>query len=82
MKKTIVKIIKENLAFDEKVTTDTKLNKLSVDSLSFINVLVTIEKTFHITFTDEELNMNNFKIVNDLIELIKRKISKNEKNNL
>lgn len=82
MNEIIINIIKDNLALKKDVNNKTNLNTLSIDSLSFINALVTIEEVFSITFKDEELNINNFKNVNDLINLIKRKVLENEKDSM
>ena len=82
MNEIIINIIKDNLALNEKVKDDTYLSNISLDSLSFITALVTIEEVFSITFTDEELNINNFKTVDDITCLVKRKVSKNEKDSM
>ena len=82
MKEIIVNIIKDNLAIKEEVKENTNLINLSLDSLSFINTLVTIEEVFSITFNDEELNINNFKNVSDLVNLVKRKVLENEKDSM
>ena len=82
MKEIIINIIKDNLALKEEVKDDTNLSNLSLDSLSFITALVTIEEVFSITFTDEELNINNFKTVDDITCLVKRKVLENEKDSM
>ena len=82
MKEIIFNIIKDNLALKEEVKESTNLINLSLDSLSFINTLVTIEEVFSITFNDEELNINNFKNVSDLANLVKRKVLENEKDSM
>ncbi len=82
MNEIIINIIKDNLALNEKVKDDTYLSNISLDSLSFITALVTIEEVFSITFTDEELNINNFKTVDDITCLVKRKVSENEKDSM
>ena len=74
MKEIIINIINDNLALKEEVKENTNLSNLSLDSLSFINALVTIEEVFSITFNDEELNIDNFKNVSDLVNLVKRKV--------
>ena len=73
MKEIIINIINDNLALKEEVKENTNLSNLSLDSLSFINALVTIEEVFSITFNDEELNIDNFKNVSDLVNLVKGK---------
>ena len=82
MKEIIINIIKDNLALKEEIKEDTNLSKLSLDSLSFITALVTIEEVFSISFTDEELNINNFKNVNDLINIVNKKVLENEKDSM
>lgn len=82
MKEIIINIINDNLALKEEVKENTNLSNLSLDSLSFINALVTIEEVFSITFNDEELNINNFKNVSDLVNLVKRKVLENEKDSM
>lgn len=82
MKEIIINIINDNLALKEEVKESTNLSNLSLDSLSFINALVTIEEVFSITFNDEELNIDNFKNVSDLVNLVKRKVLENEKDSM
>ena len=82
MKEIIINIINDNLALKEEVKENTNLSNLSFDSLSFINALVTIEEVFSITFNDEELNIDNFKNVSDLVNLVKRKVLENEKDTM
>lgn len=82
MKEIIINIINDNLALKEEVKENTNLSNLSLDSLSFINALITIEEVFSITFNDEELNIDNFKNVSDLVNLVKRKVLENEKDSM
>lgn len=82
MNEIIINIIKDNLALKEEVKESTNLINLSLDSLSFINTLVTLEEVFSITFNDEELNINNFKNVSELVNLVKRKVLENEKDSM
>lgn len=82
MKEIIINIINDNLALKEEVKENTNLSNISLDSLSFINALVTIEEVFSITFNDEELNIDNFKNVSDLVNLVKKKVLENEKDTM
>ena len=82
MNEIIINIIKDNLSLKEEVKENTNLNNLSLDSLSFINILVTIEEVFSVSFTDEELNIDNFNNVSDLVNLVKRKVLENEKDSV
>lgn len=46
-----------------------------VDSISMIQFIVEIEEEFNITFSNDELNDPDIKIVGKLIELVNSKIS-------
>ena len=71
MNDTIIKLIKNKVLFDEKVNLNTKLTDLSLDSLSFIELLLEIEEMYKIEFNDSSLYIDNYKTVNDLINKIK-----------
>lgn len=73
----IIKIIKKNCALDDDVTFDSKFFELSIDSLSFISVIVEIEECFGIDCGDG-LVMSEYETVGDLIKFSEGKI--NEKN--
>ena len=68
MKEKIIKIIQEECALDEEIFEDTKLEILSLDSLSFIEAMVKIENEFDIEFDFEQTDMSNWDKVNDIIE--------------
>ncbi len=72
----ILKIIQENLAINQPIKIETKISQLSLDSLSFIQVLISLEDTFQIQFKDEELNIKKYHIVKDIIDKVKWKIKK------
>ena len=71
MNDTIIKLIKNKVLLDEKVNLNTKLTDLSLDSLSFIELLLEIEEMYKIEFNDSSLYIDNYKTVNDLINKIK-----------
>lgn len=50
-----------------------------VDSMSLIELIHFIEKTFRITITEEELDIDNFKTVNALTHFINIKINQDER---
>jgi acyl carrier protein len=60
-----------------KITKD-KVNinfkKLGIDSLGMLNIIVMIEKLFHITIFDEEFE--KFTNINDIINYIEKKVNK------
>lgn len=71
MNDTIIKLIKNKVLFDENVNLNTNLTDLSLDSLSFIELLLEIEEMYKIEFNDSSLYIDNYKTVNDLINKIK-----------
>lgn len=71
MNDTIIKLIKNKVLIDEKVNLNTKFTDLSLDSLSFIELLLEIEEMYKIEFNDSSLYIDNYKTVNDLINKIK-----------
>lgn len=71
MNDNIIKLIKNKVLLDENVNLNTKLTDLSLDSLSFIELLLEIEEMYKIEFNDSSLYIDNYKTVNDLINKIK-----------
>jgi Acyl carrier protein len=58
----------------EKVTMESSLtNDLLIDSLSFIRVIVELEKDFHFKFDNEDMIIEMFPKVMDLAQYIKLK---------
>lgn len=56
------------------ITLDSKLVDLGLDSLDKAEILISIEETFDFEFNEEE--MEKISSVNDLVVLIKAKVSK------
>ena len=78
MKDKIIQIIKDACALEEEVKENSDLKTLSLDSLSFVEMLVNIENEFEIEFEDEELNFFDWENVSDLINAVKEKINAKE----
>ena len=72
MQGKIIDIIKSNCALDENITIDTKISDLSLDSLSFISIIVEIESLFNIEFDIETLDIKTWNTVGDIIEYVMR----------
>lgn len=70
----IVGLIKEACALNEEVTYETELEFISLDSLTFVGVLVEMEKLFDIEFELDELNIANWKTVGDICQSVEGKI--------
>ncbi len=69
----IIRIVREACALEEAVTAESRLRELSLDSLSFISALVQIEDETEIEFEIEELNMDGWETVGDLIKAVEEK---------
>ena len=69
----IIRIVRESCALEEAVTEDSRLGELSLDSLSFISALVQIEDETEIEFEIEELNIDGWETVGNLIKVVEEK---------
>ena len=69
----IIRIVREACALEEAVTAESRLKELSLDSLSFISALVQIEDETEIEFEIEELNMDGWETVGNLIKAVEEK---------
>lgn len=69
----IIRIVREACALEEAVTEDSRLKELSLDSLSFISALVQIEDETEIEFEIEELNIDGWETVGNLIKVVEEK---------
>ena len=58
MREKVCEFIKKHCALEEEVTEESKLRELSLDSLSFVQVVVDIEAEMGIEFEIEELNID------------------------
>lgn len=77
MEDKVLQIIKETCALkEESIINETELKDISLDSLSFISLIVNLEQEFNIEFEDEELNLYDYKTVKDILELVKEKCKK------
>lgn len=74
MKEKIIEIIRNACALEEKeITPQTEFSDLSLDSLSFIEVIVNIEREYEIEFNDEKLNIYDWKTVEDLSHYVEER---------
>ena len=80
MKEKIIEIIRNACALEEdNITLETRLQDISLDSLSFIECLVRVEEIFNIEFEAEELDMNGWETVGDILKEAERKIHENRR---
>ncbi len=75
MKARIIGIIREACALNEEVTEDSELKMLSLDSLSFVGVIVELESAFGITFDVDELTVMSWNTVGDIIKTVEERIN-------
>ena len=72
MKEKIIEIIRNACALEENdITLETKLQDLSLDSLSFIEAIVKIEQKFNIEFEIDQADLVYWNTVGDIILKVK-----------
>lgn len=72
MNEKIIEIIKKNCALDDEITIDSELKLLSLDSLTFVTILVEIEELYNIEFDIEKLDIKSWNTVIDLIKEVEK----------
>lgn len=80
LKEKIIEIIQSFCAVDEEVTYDSELGLLSLDSLSFVELMVTIEEEFGIEFEFDEINIASWNTVGDLVNKVEEKFNAEKEN--
>lgn len=75
---TILNIIKNSCALSDEVIQDTNFIDLSLDSLSFICIIIDLEEEFNIEFDIEKLDIRKWIKVSDLINSVEVMISEKE----
>lgn len=73
MKDKVIEIIKNACAIDEEVTIDSELELLSLDSLTFVGIIVELEEEFCVEFDFDEIEIADWKIVRDIINCLEKK---------
>lgn len=72
----IMELVRQSCALEEEnIRLDTKLNEISLDSLSFISLIVNLEQEFDMEFDDEELNIYDWETVQEIVNLVEEKIN-------
>ena len=75
MKDKVIEIIKNACAIDEEVTPESELKLLSLDSLSFVGIIVKLEEEFEVEFDLDELGVLDWKTVGDIITGVEDKLN-------
>lgn len=78
MKDRVVEIIRNACAIDEEVTLDSELKLLSLDSLTFVGIVVELEEEFGIEFELDELGVFDWKTVGDITNSVEEKVNEKE----
>ena len=65
-KKLLLELIKNACALEEDVYLESELASLSIDSLTFVGMLVEIEETFDVVFDIELMDIRKWEFVNDI----------------
>jgi len=56
------------------VAVDMSLNKLGIDSLGFVEILVFIEKTFKLQLIESDLTKKDFETIHSLATFVSKKL--------
>ena len=56
------------------ISADENLNRVGVDSVNFIQIIIGLEDNLHIVFDDEELLLDNLNTLNKLENVINQKL--------
>ena len=75
MKNRIMSIIRKACAIEEEVTIDSELKLLSIDSLTFVSIVVELEDEFGVEFEIDELDVFNWKTVKDIVDSVEDKLN-------
>ena len=75
MKNRIMSIIRNACAIEEEVTIDSELKLLSIDSLTFVSIVVELEDEFGVEFEIDELDVFNWKTVKDIVDSVEDKLN-------
>lgn len=71
------KIVGEDSVYNlDNIDNDTSLLSIGVNSLNVIKIIILLEEDFNISFEDEDIAMKNWKDINSIISVIKRRMNK------
>ncbi|MBD5526544.1 MAG: phosphopantetheine attachment site [Lachnospiraceae bacterium] len=73
MENNLIEYLKNNFSSDTEFTIDTPLLEENIlDSFGIIDLICYIENSFSIVIPDDEFDINNFKDINSIIQLIQK----------
>lgn len=71
----VINIIKDCVVEEQDITKETRIADLSLDSITFISIIVEIEERYNIEFDDEHMMMEIFTTINDLMEYVNKSMN-------
>lgn len=79
--KEVLNLVKAACADNDEIKGTANWKDLSIDSLSFVELIVETEDKFGIAFSDEELSIYTWETVNDFVNAVEKKLKEgtNEK---
>lgn len=80
MREEILAIIRDACALPEELSSESEWKDISLDSLSFIEVLVSVEQRFGIEFGPEQSDMTGWTNIGDFIEFVEKTVNEGEPN--
>ena len=78
MKERVLEIIRNACAIDEEITLSSELKLLSLDSLTFVGIVVELEEEFGVEFELDELGIFDWKTVGDIVKNLEDKVNEKE----
>lgn len=70
----VISIIQAACALEENINLESELVLLSLDSISFVEMIVELEEYFEVEFEIDELSIFDWKTVGDIIRTLKEKV--------
>lgn len=70
----IIEIVKKVLEKEIDIDMNDDLTGIGLDSVVFVELILTLEETYSINFNEEEETIGNFSTINKIVDLIDRKL--------
>lgn len=74
--KEIIKLITEIGELSDNIDLDTTFDKIELDSIGFVTIIVEIETNYEIEFDDENMLITNYQSIGEFVEYVKKKTAK------
>lgn len=70
----IASVLRIDIEQVKNISEDENLNRIGIDSINFIEIIISLEDEYNIAFEDEELLLENLNTVNKLYKIISDKV--------